>query len=401
MKHFVPAFSLGAAFLGLLPATAFAQTPDTLMAGRIPGTPTPVTRLYLAKNGTFYLGGDYDSGATNGTPASGAGTRLFWYPGKASFRAGYVNGTQWDDANIGLYSVAMGNSARALGDHSFAVGKDVAASNTGSIAMGESCSALGANSVALGYHANTRGNGNGSPRQGSFVFADRSVVDNNSTSDYSDEFYVETNHAAMWRVTGGFRMVTGGTTSSTNGYLPTRGVSILPGTTSASNLTTDWGQPTALIATSSGAYLHNSGVWTNVSDRNKKHRFEPVLGEDVLARLRLVPLTRWSYKTDPATVRHMGPVAQDFHKAFGLGSDSISIGTVDADGVALAGVQALDARTQKQAAELTSLKAENEALKARLTALEQKQSPSTAGLPLAAALLLAAGGLGLLLRRRA
>jgi trimeric autotransporter adhesin len=40
-------------------------------------------------------------------------------------------------------------------------------------------------------------------------------------------------------------------------------------------------------------------------------------------------------------VRHLGPVAQDFRAAFGLGSDDTSIGVVDASGVALASIQAL------------------------------------------------------------
>jgi hypothetical protein len=35
---------------------------------------------------------------------------------------------------------------------------------------------------------------------------------------------------------------------------------------------------------------------------------------------------------DPG-VRHMGPMGQDFHRAFGLGESSRYIATVDADGV--------------------------------------------------------------------
>ena len=41
-------------------------------------------------------------------PATGFGVRLMWHPAKAAFRAGFVNGTQWDAANVGDYSVAMG-----------------------------------------------------------------------------------------------------------------------------------------------------------------------------------------------------------------------------------------------------------------------------------------------------
>ncbi len=54
-----------------------------------------------------------------------------------------------------------------------------------------------------------------------------------------------------------------------------------------------------------------------------------------------LPISKWSYKVEDGSVRHIGPMAQDFAAAFGLGSDDRSIGTVDADGVALAAMQAL------------------------------------------------------------
>jgi hypothetical protein len=43
-----------------------------------------------------------------------------------------------------------------------------------------------------------------------------------------------------------------------------------------------------------------------------------------------------------ARVRHLGPVAQDFRAAFGLGRNDTTITTVDADGVALAAIQGLN-----------------------------------------------------------
>jgi flagellar biosynthesis/type III secretory pathway protein FliH len=42
----------------------------------------------------------------------------------------------------------------------------------------------------------------------------------------------------------------------------------------------------------------------------------------------------------------MGPTAQDFQAAFGLGSDEQCIGTVDADGVALAAIQGLNEKVE-------------------------------------------------------
>jgi hypothetical protein len=61
----------------------------------------------------------------------------------------------------------------------------------------------------------------------------------------------------------------------------------------------------------------------------------------------------------------MGPMAQDFYAAFGLGEDDRHIATVDADGVALAGVQALYRLLREQEAQIQQLKSEIEKLKTR------------------------------------
>ncbi|MCC3156828.1 hypothetical protein LJ737_06250 [Hymenobacter sp. 15J16-1T3B] len=384
MTNFSALFRASLCGLALLPAAALAQTPDTLLAVYSTASSPKPSRLSVHKNGALLAGGEFNGGFNGGIPAEGSGTRLLWYPDKAAFRAGYINGTQWDDANVGSYSNALGYNSRASGDYSFAAGKDVVAANVGTVALGEFCTAVGANSVALGYYANTRTSA-GSPRLGTFVFSDRSVPDDGDW--LSDEsFNAETTNAAHWRVTNGFRIYTSSDRST--------GIIFQSGTQTAGN-TPSWYQANAVISSHTGAYLSSGGVWTSVSDRHKKHLFEAVSGEEVLRRLRQVPITRWSYKAETGNVRHLGPMAQDFRRAFGLGPDSVSIGSVDADGVALAGVQALDARTR-------ALQAENAQLRARLAALEQVAThPSAAGLPLNTTLLaLGAGLLAVLLLRR-
>ncbi|RYY12313.1 MAG: hypothetical protein EOO04_33775 [Chitinophagaceae bacterium] len=195
------------------------------------------------------------------------------------------------------------------------------------------------------------------------------------------------NHSANWRVSGGFRIFT-----SSN---LTTGVTIQSGATMS-----NWGQSNAVISTSIGAYLSTSGIWTNVSDSNRKQNIQSIGGEEILARLRRLPITMWSYKNDTETP-HLGPMAQDFQRIFGLGNDEKVIGTVDADGVALAGVKALEARTRNQASDLEKLKEENKQLRERLDAMEKKTGLRTAGLPVLATLVLAGAGLtGLFLRRR-
>jgi hypothetical protein len=99
--------------------------------------------------------------------------------------------------------------------------------------------------------------------------------------------------------------------------------------------------PSQTIATWTGAYLSDSGVWSNASDRALKTDFEPIDARDTLRRVASLPIQRWRYRSETPDVAHVGPVAQDFRAAFGLGSDDKAIGTVDADGVALLAIQGL------------------------------------------------------------
>jgi hypothetical protein len=313
MKKSIRAMML--ATIGLLQAgTVFAQTPDSSFA--VSNSGAGLFRVNVDAGALF--GGVYDGDASGtGIPAEGAGTRMFWYPRKAAFRAGGIAGTQWDAANIGDYSVAIGQDVRASGSNGVAFGLRSTAAQQSSFAVGEDNTASGAASVALGYHAHTNA------RQGSFVFSDRSSV---------DSLRAGVNHSASWRVSGGFRIFTASNLST--------GVTIQSGAV-ASN----WGQSNAVISTSTGAYLGTDGVFHDVSDVNRKRNFLDVSPEVILQKLKTLPIKSWSYKTDPDDVRHFGPTAQDFHATFGLGSDPLTIGGVDAQGVALAGVQALERRT--------------------------------------------------------
>jgi len=75
------------------------------------------TKTLLAIDGAVLF-----SGTSGVTPTSGSGTRFMWIPFLSAFRAGSINGTQWDAANIGLYSTAFGLSNKASGDFSNAGG---------------------------------------------------------------------------------------------------------------------------------------------------------------------------------------------------------------------------------------------------------------------------------------
>ena len=106
-----------------------------------------------------------------------------------------------------------------------------------------------------------------------------------------------------------------------------------------------------------GAVLASgSGSWSSMSDREQKERIEPIDPGEVLEALARVDVATWRYLAEEDGVRHMGPVAQDFHAAFGLGVDERTIDAVDADGVILAAIQGLHALLLEREQELRALR---------------------------------------------
>ncbi|HTA29887.1 MAG TPA: tail fiber domain-containing protein [Candidatus Cybelea sp.] len=136
-----------------------------------------------------------------------------------------------------------------------------------------------------------------------------------------------------------------------------------------------------ILLNSSG--LTVNGTFVSKSDRNVKAGFESVDAKTVLAKVAAMPITRWHYTNDAATP-HLGPMAQDFHAAFNLGTDDKHIATVDEEGVALAAIQGLNqkvedqwkekdleiARLKAKADKVDYLQKQNESLAARLSELE-------------------------------
>lgn len=102
-----------------------------------------------------------------------------------------------------------------------------------------------------------------------------------------------------------------------------------------------------LINTITGAYLSTSGDWTNASDKSLKSNFKHVDGGELLRALASLPISRWNYSNDDSQADHIGPTAQDFYAAFGLGRDEKTISTVDPSGIALAAIKELH-NTQQQ-----------------------------------------------------
>lgn len=105
------------------------------------------------------------------------------------------------------------------------------------------------------------------------------------------------------------------------------------------------------------------------SDRNIKQGFMSVDPDAILEGVATLPISSWSYMTEGSSVTHLGPMAQDFKARFGLGESDRTILQVDADGVALTAIQALNARVEK-------LAAENAALRARVDELARARTGS-------------------------
>jgi hypothetical protein len=94
------------------------------------------------------------------------------------------------------------------------------------------------------------------------------------------------------------------------------------------------------------------------SDRNRKHNFQSIDSRQVLEKVVQLPISSWSFKHDESGTRHIGPMAQDFRAAFGLGQDEKTIATIDSAGVSLAAIQGLHELVKEKDAEIDRLERE-------------------------------------------
>jgi len=206
---------------------------------------------------------------------------------------GYGNNLYLGDSNN--YSVIAGGLNNQIGHESGAIGGgegNSVAGRWGVIPGGYLSRAYGQLSFAAGYRAYAT-------NAGSFVWNGSTQI-TASTNDFS--FTV--------RCLGGARFIT---STYTNGF---------PGVTN-------------------GVILAAGGSsWASLSDRNSKTNFHPIQPRVVLAKLADMPVSMWEYKGSPGRA-YIGPTAQDFHQAFGLGQDDKSISTLDTDGVMYAAIQGL------------------------------------------------------------
>jgi len=309
------------------------------------------------------------SGCASQIPAAGAGTRFMWFPCRGSVRFGRVPAgkTNWDDVNMDDFTFAGGNDVTADGYGAFAYGDQVKVTSTVGVGFGSgvtvsgtagfsagvsnkctgfACVALGytnhaggQGSVALGYRVTANADyavalgyrASNSGHTGTFVWGDESTMDT-VRNQANNEFRI--------RAAGGIRLRTSSASNAAAGANGNTGCDLAPG----------------------------SGSWSCASSRYVKENVAEVDGQDVLEKLRTMPVTTWNYITESKEVRHMGPFAQDFYSAFQLGTDSASIGMIDINGVNLAAIKALEERTSELKAAQTAL----DEKAARLGQLEER-----------------------------
>ncbi len=113
-----------------------------------------------------------------------------------------------------------------------------------------------------------------------------------------------------------------------------------------------------------------AGTLFQTSDRDQKENFQPVNAEEVLDKIAKLPISTWNYKSNDDSIRHMGPIAQDFRRAFELGQDDKTIAPVDTIGASLAAIQALNNQLKSKDDRIANLESELDQMNERMESLE-------------------------------
>jgi hypothetical protein len=321
---------------------------------------------------------------------------------------GTIGGGQYNTNSSNGGTIAGGQNNLAKGQYQSTVGGgygNTASASYATVPGGFANVASGAQSFAAGTRAQA-------VSQGAFVWADSQAGIFTSTAE--NQFLVRAgggvgiNTASPQQtlsVFGGLNIDQGDNNSGAfdNGAASGTGLSFGSGSSEgiASQRTTGTGQKDLVfytdsqsrvailnngnvgIANTNPAYLLvvgsslspaycNGTVWQNGSDQNAKRDFSAVDAGQVLDKVSALPITQWRYKSDAEGIKHLGPMAQDFHTAFGLnGPDDKHIATVDEGGVALAAIQGLNRKLEAKEAVIQQQAAQITDLKARLDRLER------------------------------
>jgi hypothetical protein len=305
------------------------------------GTATPLAPLHVVSPGqTGVLAQRYggivafagrNSGGTASAPTPSSGF-LTSFQGEGYDGTGYsVGGRIYIQAQETWGSTAHGTKMRFL------------TTPTGSTAVWDRMSISAAGNIEIG------------PSGGSDIA--RLAISSNGTNTFSSW----TNDGVALRVSSATYTDTssaGGSTIATRTasslasptFASTNAITITNASTlyvaspvAGSNVTITNNKP---IDTQTTAYLSSGGTWTNASSRALKENFTTLDPFEVLDKIDSLAIERWNYKSEDASITHIGPVAEEFHAAFDTGGSdgNKAISTIDPAGVALLGVQGLSAK---------------------------------------------------------
>lgn len=121
----------------------------------------------------------------------------------------------------------------------------------------------------------------------------------------------------------------------------------------------------------SSGNLTIGGALVQNSDVNSKENIQNVDTSIILNKIMSLPISKWNYKFDDDSIKHLGPMAQDFFKIFNLGSREDRITSIDTSGVALAAIKELGNKNLETEDKVKALEIENAELKIRLENLEK------------------------------
>lgn len=115
-------------------------------------------------------------------------------------------------------------------------------------------------------------------------------------------------------------------------------------------------------------------AWSSISDRAAKANFKPVDSEEIVKGLAAIRVETWNYKSQDPSIRHIGPMPQDFKAAFKVGEDDKHITTIDSEGVAVAAIQGLYKMMREKDAEIAAQRAQLKSVREQVRALQSKQA---------------------------
>jgi len=298
-------------------------------------------------NGSTIGGGDQNTSQAyvlRSTIGGGSFNTIEAYANGSTIGGGYYNTIQ---TNANWATIPGGANNTAGGQCSFAAGKNAKALHDGSFVWsdtkGTDFASTGTNQFSIRASGGLRLDNSTSQY---FGYQTRQMLNLWGTQyGIGVQDYV---HYFRTDAEGGFYWFSGGTHTNTAG---------------------NSGGGTTMMSLTGGGLTVN-GTFVSASDRNAKENFKPVDSLAVLDKVVALPLSEWNYKHD-STARHIGPMAQDFYGAFGVGPDDKHIATVDADGVALAAIQGLNGKLEELRAQSKAKDVEIELLKQSVADLKR------------------------------